>query len=172
MSSEEPTSLTASESPHSVSLTTDRAVAALDRRSITVFARVDHAAGARSVGLPLPDEELLIFGDPKAGTLLMQSDPTIGYELPLRLLAWDAGGQTMIGYRTPLALAADYAVADRSEVLDRMNGSYTSLWPRAQRPSERRRAAQPGPPFQSRWFSGRRRDPLKTRAAPFRRESR
>jgi uncharacterized protein (DUF302 family) len=80
-------SLTAAESPHSVSETMDRLVAALDRRGIAVFARVDHGGGARAAGLER-DEELLVFGDPRVGTLLMQADPTIGYELPLRALVW------------------------------------------------------------------------------------
>lgn len=105
------TPLTSALSPHSVHHTADRAEAAIQRRAITIFARVDHGAGAREVGLEPPDEELLVFGDPKAGTLLMQVDPTFGYELPLRLLAWDASGQTMIGYRAPAAMAAGYALA-------------------------------------------------------------
>lgn len=113
-------SLTTTNSPHSVRVTSDRLVAALDRRGITVFARVDHAGGARAVGLELADEELLIFGDPRAGTLLMQSDPEVGYELPLRVLVWDAGGQTKVGCRAPMELAEGYAVADREEVLGRM----------------------------------------------------
>ncbi len=114
------TPLTAASSPHSVKDTTDRAEAAIKRRSITIFARVDHGAGAREAGLDLADEQLLIFGDPKAGTLLMQVNPTIGYELPLRLLVWDAGGRTMIGYRPPVAVAAPYAVATEMPVLERM----------------------------------------------------
>ncbi len=111
---------TTTNSPHSVRVTSDRLVAALDRRGIAVFARVDHAGGARAAGLELADEELLIFGDPRVGTLLMQSDPEIGYELPLRVLVWDAGGQTMVGYRGPVEVAEDYAVADREELVGRM----------------------------------------------------
>jgi uncharacterized protein (DUF302 family) len=108
-------------SPHTVRATIDRVLGALESRDIHVFARIDHAAGARAVGLELADEEVVIFGDPRAGTPLMQSDPAIGYELPLRLLAWDAGGQTRIGYRPPTELAADYEVTDRIAVLERMN---------------------------------------------------
>jgi uncharacterized protein (DUF302 family) len=112
--------LNTTDSPHSVRVTSDRLLAALDRRGITVFARVDHAGGARAVGLELADEELLIFGDPRAGTLLMQSDPEVGYELPLRVLVWGADGQTKVGYQAPVELADDYAVADREEILGRM----------------------------------------------------
>jgi uncharacterized protein (DUF302 family) len=113
-------SLTSVKSAHSVPASVDRLIAALGRRGITVFARIDHAAGARKAGLKLADEELVIFGDPQAGTRLMQADAAVGYELPLRLLIWDAGGQTMIGYRPPTELRNEFAVVDQLETLRRM----------------------------------------------------
>ena len=113
-------SLTTVKSVGSVAATVDRVIAGLGRRGITVFARIDHAAGARKAGLELADEELLIFGDPRAGTVLMQADATVGYELPLRLLIWDASGQTMIGYRRPTDLQKDFALANQLETLRRM----------------------------------------------------
>jgi uncharacterized protein (DUF302 family) len=105
----------------------DRLVAALDRRGIAVFARIDHGAGARDAGLQLTEEEVLIFGDPRVGTLLMQDDPEIGYELPMRLLVWNAGGQTRVGYRTPVELAASYAVGNHTETLQRMDALLRAL---------------------------------------------
>ena len=114
-------SLTIAESPHGVTGTVDRLLAALEARGIELFARVDHGGGARAAGLQLADEELLIFGDPRVGTLLMQGDPSIGYELPLRMLVWDEGGHTRIGYRPPSELADDYGVADHVDVLERMD---------------------------------------------------
>jgi uncharacterized protein (DUF302 family) len=120
-------SLRVTHSPHTVSATIDRGRAAIESRGITVFARIDHAGGARAVGLELADEEVLIFGDPKAGTLLMQDDPAIGYELPLRLLAWSTPDGTMVGFRAPTELAADYAVGDRVELLRRMEGLLEQL---------------------------------------------
>jgi uncharacterized protein (DUF302 family) len=113
-------SLTTVKSGYSVPATVDRLLAALGRRGITVFAPIDHAAGARKAGLTLADEEVVIFGDPRAGTLLMQTDATVGYELPLRILVWDAGGQTMIGYRKPTELRDDFALGDQLEILQRM----------------------------------------------------
>ncbi|HEY2398453.1 MAG TPA: DUF302 domain-containing protein, partial [Solirubrobacteraceae bacterium] len=107
-------------SRHPVAATADRLIAALEDRGITVFARIDHAGGARAAGLELPDEELLVFGDPSAGTPLMQDDPQAGYELPLRVLVWQAGGDTLVGYRPPAELAERYAVAERDELLARM----------------------------------------------------
>lgn len=68
-------------------------------KNITVFAKIDHALGAKQVGLELTDMQVIIFGDPKAGTGLMQKDATMGIELPLRLLVWaDTRGQTQIGF--------------------------------------------------------------------------
>jgi uncharacterized protein (DUF302 family) len=107
-------------SPHPVAATADRLVAALEGRGTMVFARIDHAGGARAAGLELPDEELLVFGDPKAGTPLMQDDPQVGYELPLHMLVWQADGDTLVGYRPPTELAERYAVGERAELLARM----------------------------------------------------
>jgi uncharacterized protein (DUF302 family) len=64
---------------------------ALRQLGITLFARIDHAAGARAVGLELPDEVVLVFGDPAAGTPLMQVDPQVELDLPLRMLVWARG---------------------------------------------------------------------------------
>jgi beta-galactosidase len=108
-------------SPYPVAETMDRLAAVLARRAVSVFARVDHAGGARAAGLELADEELLIFGDPRAGTLLMQGDPEVGYELPLRLLAWDAAGQTLVGYRSPSELAERYTLSGHAQLLERMD---------------------------------------------------
>lgn len=107
-------------SPHPVAGTVERMVSALEARGIRVFARVDHAGAAREAGLELADEQLLIFGDPRVGTLLMQEDATVGYELPLRVLVWDSAGQTMVGWRPPTELAGEYGLAARAEVLARM----------------------------------------------------
>ncbi len=130
-------SLTTAKSAYSVPATVDRLIAALGRRGITLFARIDHAAGARQAGLELADEELVIFGDPRVGTLLMQRDATVGYELPLRLLIWDADGQTMIGYRRPTGLRDDYAVADQVEILQRMENLLGQIIAEASRPDSR-----------------------------------
>jgi uncharacterized protein (DUF302 family) len=120
--------LTTANSPHSVKDTMDRLVAALDRREIVVFARVDHSDGARTAGLELADEEVLIFGDPRVGTALMQDDPEIGYELPLRVLVWNTGGQTRVGYRRTIEVAGSYDVADQKELLGRMDALLVGLF--------------------------------------------
>jgi uncharacterized protein (DUF302 family) len=93
----------------------------ISRRGLTLFARIDHAAGARGAGLELPSEEVLIFGSPQAGTPLMQADPRVGYELPLRVLIWEQGGKVLVGYQDPKELADRYEIGDRAAILDQMS---------------------------------------------------
>ena len=82
--------------------TVDRLLAALAARKVTVFARVDHAAGAKSVGLPLRPTELVIFGNPQGGTALMQDRQTAGIDLPLKALVWEAAdGKIWLTYNDP-----------------------------------------------------------------------
>jgi uncharacterized protein (DUF302 family) len=82
--------------------TMNRLEAQAKAKGMTVFARIDHAAGAAEVGLPLYPTELLIFGNAKAGTPLMQSMQTIGIDLPLKALVWqDASGNTWLSYNDP-----------------------------------------------------------------------
>src|SRR4051794_9622558 len=93
---------------------------AIERRGLTVFARIDHAGAARRVGLELPDEEVILFGNPRAGTPLMRSDPRIGVELPLRMLVWADADGISLGYLDPRELAADYQVAQYGSTLGQM----------------------------------------------------
>lgn len=80
-------------------------------RGMTVFAHIDHAAGATTVGLPLRPTELLVFGNAKAGTLLMQSIQTVGIDLPLKALVWqDASGTAWLSYNDPAFLARRHGV--------------------------------------------------------------
>jgi uncharacterized protein (DUF302 family) len=86
--------------------TMNRLEADIKAKGMTVFARIDHAAGAAEVGLSLRPTELLIFGNAKGGTPLMQSIQTIGIDLPLKALVWqDASGDTWLSYNDPGWLA-------------------------------------------------------------------
>jgi uncharacterized protein (DUF302 family) len=97
--------------------TAQRLAAALTARGITVVARVDHAAAAAAVGLALRPTEVLIFGNPRAGTPLMQAQQTAGIDLPLRALVWqDEAGQTFVGYNDPLWIAARHNLAGEKPV--------------------------------------------------------
>ena len=86
----------------SASETLDRLLSAIAARKLTVFARVDHAAGAASVGMPLRPTEVVLFGNPKGGTPLMQECQTAGIDLPLKALVWqDAEGKVWLTYNDP-----------------------------------------------------------------------
>jgi uncharacterized protein (DUF302 family) len=82
--------------------TMDRLEAAVKARGLTVFARIDHAAGAAAFGLPLRPTELLIFGNARGGTPLMQESQTAGIDLPLKALVHeDAAGKVWLSYDDP-----------------------------------------------------------------------
>ncbi len=97
----------------------DRLAAAVTKRGMTIFARIDHAAAAIEVGMALRPTEVLIFGSPKAGTPLMQAAQTIGIDLPLKALVWrDGEGKTWLGYIDPRWLAARHgALAGNGKLL-------------------------------------------------------
>ena len=98
--------LTTIRSSHGPKDTMDRLEAEVKTKGMTVFARIDHAAGAAAVGLSLRPTELLVFGNAKGGTPLMQSNQTIGIDLPLKALVWeDASGVTWLSYNDPSWLA-------------------------------------------------------------------
>ena len=101
-----PEGLIARVSRHEPKETMDRLAAAVSARGAAVVARIDHAAAAAAVGLALAPTEVLVFGNPRAGTPLMQAAQTIGIDLPLRALVWrDAAGATDVGYNDPRWLA-------------------------------------------------------------------
>ena len=86
--------------------TMNKLEAEVKAKGMTVFARIDHAAGAANSGLSLRPTELLIFGNAKAGTPLMRSVQTMGIDLPLKVLVWqDASGRTWLSYNDPSWLA-------------------------------------------------------------------
>jgi len=88
-----------------------RLEAAVNAKGMSVFARIDHAAGAASIGTLLRPTQVLIFGNPKGGTPLMQSTQTIAVDLPLRALVWqDASGKTWLSYNDPAWLAKRHAL--------------------------------------------------------------
>jgi uncharacterized protein (DUF302 family) len=101
--------------------TLSRLLDAIASRGLSVFAQIDHAAAARAVGLELADEVVVVFGNPRAGTPLMQQDPRIGIELPLRIVVWDRGGAAIVGYNDPRQLARSYDVGGLSPTLDAMS---------------------------------------------------
>jgi uncharacterized protein (DUF302 family) len=108
-------------SAHSVAVTMDRLEVAAKEKGAAIVARVNHAAAAAKVDMPLRPTEVLIFGNPKLGTPLMQSNQQAGFDLPLKVVAWeDAAGIVWVGYNAPSALAAQYAINDRAETVQKM----------------------------------------------------
>jgi uncharacterized protein (DUF302 family) len=91
--------------------TVDKLIHLVESKGLTVFCRVDHAAGAAAVGMPLRPTTLVIFGNAKGGTPLIQASQVIGIDLPLKVLAWeDAGGQTWLSYTDPVWLTERYGI--------------------------------------------------------------
>lgn len=81
--------LTIATSQFPVKETIDRMISIVEAQGWQVFARIDHAAHARKNGLELRPTELLLFGNPKIGTLLMQDHQLAAIDLPMKMLAWD-----------------------------------------------------------------------------------
>lgn len=93
-------------SPYSAKETMNRLEDLVKKRTLKVFARIDHAAGAASIGKSLRPTELLIFGNPQGGTPFMECAQTVGIDLPLKALVWeDASSQVWLSYNDPAFLA-------------------------------------------------------------------
>lgn len=102
-------------SPHGPGETMDRLEKEAVSRGMKVFARVDHTAGAAGVGMTLRPTQVLIVGNPKGGTPLMQCAQSIGIDLPQKALVWqDAQGQGWLAYNDPAWLVARHGAADCS----------------------------------------------------------
>ena len=99
-------------SPHSAKDTMNKLEDIVKQRGLTVFARIDHAAGAAKIGKTLRPTELLIFGNPQGGTPLMECAQSAGIDLPLKALVWeDASRQVWVGYNDPAYLAQRHGAA-------------------------------------------------------------
>ena len=100
---------------------------ALDAHGLQLFARIDHAAGARKADVELEADVLLIFGNVHVGTPLMQADPRAGIELPLRMLIWQDRERTHVGYLDPRELADRYALDGHQQTLEQQAAVLTGL---------------------------------------------
>ena len=109
--------LKVSRSRHGPKETLGRFEVAIARYGMTVFARIDHGAGAAKAGLELRPTVVLIFGNARAGTPLMQMAPTIAIDLPLKALVWqDEAGATWLGYNDPVWIARRHGVVDDGSI--------------------------------------------------------
>ena len=93
---------------------------ALDRRDLTIFALIDHQAGAVSVDMELPPMTLVIFGSPQTGTPLMAAEPLLGVELPIRALIYEEDGQTKLAMTGIGFLGREYGLSEQRPLLKRI----------------------------------------------------
>src|SRR3954447_10882920 len=117
-----PEGLTTCMSTYGPRETMDRLAASVAAHRMTNIARIDHASAAAKVGMELRPTEVLIFGNPQAGTPLMQAAQTLGIDLPLRALVWqDEAGKTWVAYNDPEWLTERHgAVAGIGGIVGRM----------------------------------------------------
>lgn len=119
-------------SAYGVDETLNRLEEVVKKKGLTIFTRIDHSAGAAKVQLNLRPTQVLIFGNPKMGTALMQSSQTVGIDLPMKVLAWqDEAGKVWIAYNDPSYLADRHQINDRGEVLQKMTGALAKLTDKA-----------------------------------------
>jgi uncharacterized protein (DUF302 family) len=108
--------------------TMDRLEAQVRAQGIKVFARIDHATGAAEAGLELRPTQLIIFGNARGGTPLMQSVQTVGIDLPLKALVWeDASGTTWLSYNEPSWIAHRHGVTNVEPVVSKMSAALSAM---------------------------------------------
>jgi uncharacterized protein (DUF302 family) len=116
------------QSNHDVSATADKLEAVLRNKGMNVFARIDHAAGARKAGKDLPPTELVIFGNPKVGTPLMQCARSVAIDLPQKALIWqDDAGKVWLTYNDPGYLAQRHATGECNGVIKKVSGALANF---------------------------------------------
>ena len=115
-------------SAHSVKETMDKFETLIKSKGMSVFARVDHKKNAASIDMKMNEAEVLIFGNPKGGTVLMKNDAAVSLDLPLRVAVYkDKDGKVWLSYHNPQALKDSYAVSAGAKVLDKVEGALDKL---------------------------------------------
>ncbi|MGK0171454.1 MAG: hypothetical protein ACI9W2_003184 [Gammaproteobacteria bacterium] len=115
-------------SSHPVAVTVDRLAGAVGKAGAQVFARIDHCAGAAKVGIDIPANQMLMFGNPKLGTPAIVAAPSIGVDLPLRVSVYEDGaGKVWLTYHDPAGVAAAHGVPADHPVIKKMQGVLAKL---------------------------------------------
>lgn len=115
-------------SAHSVKKTADRLESALKAKGMKVFNRVDHARGAKSVNKTLRPTELIIFGNPKIGTVLMQCSQSVGIDLPQKALVWeDSAAQVWLSYNSPKYVADRHHIKECGAVIKKIKNALSNF---------------------------------------------
>ena len=115
------------EATGTVAEVTDRLEQAVEGAGATVFARIDHAEGARSVEMELPEAQLLVFGNPRLGTPAMQENILAGLMLPIRVLVYDDDGQTVIAWQEVEEMMDELDINDDAEFVGQMEDAIGKL---------------------------------------------
>ncbi len=111
-------------SNHSAEATADKLVAVLEEKGMTVMKRINHTAGANKAGLVLRPTEVVIFGNPKVGTPLMQCAQSVAIDLPQKALIWeDSEGVVWLGYNDPEYLKQRHSIKGCDEVVEKVKGA-------------------------------------------------
>ena len=111
-------------SSHDVKVTANRLEQNLKMKGMTVFTRINHAAGAQKVGKELRPTELIIFGNPKVGAPLMQCGQSVAIDLPQKALIWeDEAGQVWLSYNGPKYLAKRHGIKGCDEVIKKLENA-------------------------------------------------
>lgn len=116
------------QSQHSVQETSDKLVNALNSKGMTVFAQVDHAAGAKKVDIKLRPTQVIIFGNPKVGSPLMICQQSVAIDLPQKaLISEDESGKVWLTYNDPKYLASRHQIQGCDEVLDKVSNALANF---------------------------------------------
>lgn len=115
-------------SQHSVNDTAKQLVQVLEKKGFTIFSKVDHAQGAKNVGIELRDTIVIIFGNPKIGSKLMQCSPSIAIDLPQKALIWkDVGGQVWLSVNNPEYLQRRHKVQGCDPIFKKIKAALTAI---------------------------------------------
>jgi uncharacterized protein (DUF302 family) len=115
-------------SSHEVKATADRLENALKRKGMTVFTRINHAEGAQKVGKKLRPTELVVFGNPKVGTPLMQCSQSAAIDLPQKALIWeDQEGTVWFSYNDPNYLVERHGITQCAEVIKKIEKALSNF---------------------------------------------
>ena len=114
------------ESPYSVDETMDKFEAIVKKKGLSIFARVDHQQNAKTVKMEMNEAQVLIFGNPKAGTVLMKQNISLALDLPMRVVVYNTEGKVHIAYHNPQNFAKQYQL-EGSPVLGKLEKGLNKL---------------------------------------------
>ncbi len=115
------------QSPHDVKTTTQRLVAVIEKAGATLFAVIDHQEGAKKAGLEMNEATVVLFGNPKIGTPIMNANPRAALDLPIKVLIWSEDNKTMIGALSPASLKTRYGIEGTEKPFKMMTGALNKL---------------------------------------------